>query len=446
MINVLAESSKIKMKKRGIHMRWFVLLMLFFGAVINFADKSIIGLAAVPIMKEMNLSYAEWGLVGSSYYWLYPITGIFGAAWADRIGAKKVLGFLMLTWAFLQFGVLAIAALPLLVIYRILLGAFEGPFSPVAYNHADKWFPPKQRGFANSIVVAGGTVGAMIAAPLLVSLITLLGWKAAFACLGLASIVWFFLFQFFTKESPVKRYQKVQKKKKAQLEKINVKDFLKLLGSPSALFTTLAYFSTYILVVWFSVWLPIYLVEAIKMSPGEMGYSVAIIGIVSVLIYTGVSMLSDYLFKKNESWQISRIFVVAGAMIAGALLLASITVFQNPLWVVIAMCLAKGLTYAILPIGPTIMINEWPERGALMTSILTSSGNIAGIIAPILTGYIVGLARANKIAGYNLSIISMAILVLVFGILFAFFVKPSGAKKKALDHDDLSENSNIKYS
>ncbi|GAB1763700.1 MFS transporter [Priestia aryabhattai] len=427
-------------------MRWFVLLMLFFGAVINFADKSIIGLAAVPIMKEMNLSYAEWGLVGSSYYWLYPITGIFGAAWADRIGAKKVLGFLMLTWAFLQFGVLAIAALPLLVIYRILLGAFEGPFSPVAYNHADKWFPPKQRGFANSIVVAGGTVGAMIAAPLLVSLITLLGWKAAFACLGLASIVWFFLFQFFTKESPVKRYQKVQKKKKAQLEKINVKDFLKLLGSPSALFTTLAYFSTYILVVWFSVWLPIYLVEAIKMSPGEMGYSVAIIGIVSVLIYTGVSMLSDYLFKKNESWQISRIFVVAGAMIAGALLLASITVFQNPLWVVIAMCLAKGLTYAILPIGPTIMINEWPERGALMTSILTSSGNIAGIIAPILTGYIVGLAGANKIAGYNLSIISMAILVLVFGILFAFFVKPSGAKKKALDHDDLSENSNIKYS
>jgi MFS family permease len=446
LINVLAENSKIKMKKRGIHMRWFVLLMLFFGAVINFADKSIIGLAAVPIMKEMNLSYAEWGLVGSSYYWLYPITGIFGAAWADRIGAKKVLGFLMLTWAFLQFGVLVIAALPLLVIYRILLGAFEGPFSPVAYNHADKWFPPKQRGFANSIVVAGGTVGAMIAAPLLVSLITLLGWKAAFSCLGLASIVWFFLFQFFTKESPVKRYQKVQKKKKAQLEKINVKDFLKLLGSPSALFTTLAYFSTYILVVWFSVWLPIYLVEAIKMSSGEMGYSVAIIGIVSVLIYTGVSMLSDYLFKKNESWQISRIFVVAGAMIVGALLLASITVFQNPLWVVIAMCLAKGLTYAILPIGPTIMINEWPERGALMTSILTSSGNIAGIIAPILTGYIVGLAGANKIAGYNLSIMSMAVLVLVFGILFAFFVKPSGAKKKALDHDDLSDNSNIKYS
>jgi MFS family permease len=268
-------------------MRWVVLILLFFGAVINFADKSIVGLAAVPIMKEFNLTYAEWGLVGSSYYWLYPVTGIFGAAWADRLGAKKVLGFIMLTWTVLQFGVLAITALPLLILYRILLGAFEGPYSPIAYSHADKWFPPKLKGFANSVVVGGGTVGAMIVAPILVSLITIFGWKVAFAALGAASLVWFFLFQFLTKENPVEVYENVQKKRKQKLEKIKVKDFLLLLASPTALFTTLAYFSTYILVVWFSVWLPIYLVEAVKMTPGQMGTSVAIIGVVSVSIYMG---------------------------------------------------------------------------------------------------------------------------------------------------------------
>lgn len=428
-------------------MRWFVLLMLFLGAVINFADKSIIGLAAVPIMKEFDLSYAEWGLVGSSYYWLYPVTGIFGAAWADRIGAKKVLGFLMLTWTVLQIGVLAIAALPLLIVYRILLGAFEGPYSPVAYSHADRWFPPKQRGFANSVVVGGGTVGAMIVAPLLVSLITAFGWKVAFACLGAASLVWFFLFQFFTKENPIEVYEEVQKKKKEKLEKINVKDFLLLLASPTALFTTLAYFSTYILVVWFSVWLPIYLVESVKMSSAQMGYSIAIIGVVSVFIYMGVSMLSDYLFKKNQNWRLSRVFVVAGAMIIGALLLGSIIVVQNPIWVIIAMCLAKGLTYAILPIGPTIMINEMRERGGLMTSILTSSGNLAGIVAPLVTGYIIGLAGGDKLAGYNFSILFMAVLVLAFGILFAIFVKPSVSKgNEVVTQNELSENSNIKYS
>ncbi|MFJ8069949.1 MFS transporter [Peribacillus sp. NPDC096447] len=422
-------------------MRWVVLILLFFGAVINFADKSIVGLAAVPIMKEFDLTYAEWGLVGSSYYWLYLVTGIFGAAWADRLGAKKVLGFIMLTWTVLQFGVLAITALPLLILYRILLGAFEGPYSPIAYSHADKWFPPKLKGFANSVVVGGGTVGAMIVAPVLVSLITIFGWKVAFAALGAASLVWFFLFQFLTKENPVEVYENVQKKKKQKLEKIKVKDFLLLLASPTALFTTLAYFSTYILVVWFSVWLPIYLVEAVKMTPGQMGTSVAIIGIVSVCIYMGVSMASDHLFKKNQNWRSSRVFVVAGAMILGALFFSSIMEFQNPIWVIVAMCLAKGLTYAILPIGPTIMINEMQERGGLMTSILTSSGNLAGIIAPLLTGYIISLAGGNQLLGYNLSILFMAILVLAFGILFAVFVKPAGKlKNKSSDNFDLKSS------
>ena len=422
-------------------MRWVVLILLFFGAVINFADKSIVGLAAVPIMKEFNLTYAEWGLVGSSYYWLYPVTGIFGAAWADRLGAKKVLGFIMLTWTVLQFGVLAITALPLLILYRILLGAFEGPYSPIAYSHADKWFPPKLKGFANSVVVGGGTVGAMIVAPILVSLITIFGWKVAFAALGAASFVWFFLFQFLTKENPVEVYENVQKKKKQKLEKIKVKDFLLLLASPTALFTTLAYFSTYILVVWFSVWLPIYLVEAVKMTPGQMGTSVAIIGVVSVCIYMGVSMASDHLFKKNQNWRSSRVFVVAGAMILGALFFASIMVFQNPIWVIVAMCLAKGLTYAILPIGPTIMINEMQERGGLMTSILTSSGNLAGIVAPLVTGYIISLAGGNQLLGYNLSILFMAVLVLAFGILFAIFVKPAGKlKNKSSDNLDLKSS------
>ncbi|MGW6663443.1 MFS transporter [Peribacillus sp. NPDC055009] len=422
-------------------MRWVVLILLFFGAVINFADKSIVGLAAVPIMKEFDLTYAEWGLVGSSYYWLYPVTGIFGAAWADRLGAKKVLGFIMLTWTVLQFGVLAITALPLLILYRILLGAFEGPYSPIAYSHADKWFPPKLKGFANSVVVGGGTVGAMIVAPILVSLITIFGWKVAFAALGAASLVWFFFFQFLTKENPVEVYENVQKKKKQKLEKIKVKDFLLLLASPTALFTTLAYFSTYILVVWFSVWLPIYLVEAVKMTPGQMGTSVAVIGIVSVCIYMGVSMASDHLFKKNQNWRSSRVFVVAGAMILGALFFSSIMVFQNPIWVIVAMCLAKGLTYAILPIGPTIMINEMQERGGLMTSILTSSGNLAGIVAPLLTGYIISLAGGNQLLGYNLSILFMAILVLAFGILFAIFVKPAGKlKNKSSDNFDLKSS------
>lgn len=428
-------------------MRWFILVLLFLGMVINYADKSIIGLAAVQIMAEFNLSYAEWGIIGSSYYWLYPVTGILGAALADKMGAKKILGFLMLTWAVLQFGVLAITALPLLIVYRVLLGVFEAPFAPITYNHADKWFAPKERGLANSVIVSGATVGAMIIAPILVALIAILGWKAAFAVLGTASIVWFVVFQFFTKESPAGVGKEKLPIKKVKLEKFKLKDFLLVLTSPTALFTTLAYFSTYFLVVWIAVWLPIYLVDVVKMSATQMGFGVALIGLSSVVIYVAVSMLSDYLYKKNPNWRVSRVYPVAGALILGALFMASITFFNNPIWVIVAMCLAKGLTYAILPIGPTIMINELPERGGLMASILTTTGNLAGIIAPFITGTLVSLAGANKIAGYNISILFMAGLVLIFGILFAIFVKPDMTKKTSVDlNKEKVENAELEVS
>ena len=116
----------------------------------------------------------------------------------------------------------------------------------------------------------------------------------------------------------------------------------------------------------------------------------------------------------------------------GALFLVSTTVYPNSIWVIVAMCLAKGLTYTILSIGPTIIINEMPERGGLMASILVASGNIAGVVVPLLIGYIISLAGVNKIAGYNLSILFIASIVLIFGVLFAIFTKPRGEQRMHL--------------
>jgi MFS family permease len=265
----------------------------------------------------------------------------------------------------------------------------------------------------------------MVAAPILVALIHIFGWRIAFAFLGAASIVWFVAFQ-FTRDVPrAEELEEDEKPKKKKLEKLDIKAFLILLSRPSALFTTLAYFSTYLLVVWFAVWLPVYLVKIVNMSNIEMGYAVSGIGVVSVGVYIGVSVLSDRMFKRNKDWRISRVYVVGLAMIIGALLLASTAFITNAVWVIIAMCLAKGLTYGILTIGPTIIIHLLPERGGLMTSILTSSGNLAGIVGPLITGYIVGLSGDNSAAGFDLSIIFMAGLITLFGILFTVFVRPN---------------------
>jgi len=47
--------------------KWVILFLLFLLNVLNYSDKSIIGVAAGPIMKELDLNYEQWGIVGSSF-------------------------------------------------------------------------------------------------------------------------------------------------------------------------------------------------------------------------------------------------------------------------------------------------------------------------------------------------------------------------------------------
>ena len=47
---------------------WLIVALLLLFMLINFADKAVIGIAAVPIMQELQLSPRQFGLLGSSFY------------------------------------------------------------------------------------------------------------------------------------------------------------------------------------------------------------------------------------------------------------------------------------------------------------------------------------------------------------------------------------------
>src|SRR6266700_7972156 len=46
---------------------WGMKTLLFFYMLVNFADKIVVGLAAVPIMKDLGLSPEQFGLLGSMF-------------------------------------------------------------------------------------------------------------------------------------------------------------------------------------------------------------------------------------------------------------------------------------------------------------------------------------------------------------------------------------------
>jgi hypothetical protein len=68
---------------------WVMIFMLLSLGVINFADRAVLGLAAVPIIRELQLSPAQYGLASGSFFLLYALSSVSVTWWSDRIGAKK---------------------------------------------------------------------------------------------------------------------------------------------------------------------------------------------------------------------------------------------------------------------------------------------------------------------------------------------------------------------
>lgn len=409
---------------------WGIIAFLFFGNLINFSGKNIIGLSADLIMKDLGLNANQWGVVGSAYYWLFPVAGIIGAAISDRFGTKKVLSILIFSWGIIQFGALAINGFSALIFYRVLLGVFQGPFGPVAMSHINKWFPPEKRGVASSLFTLGATAGGLVLAPVIIGLTTF-GWKVAFAVFGGVSIMWVLLFIFTTKENPssTTTAQKAAAKNVVEnTQKKSGKEVVKAIFSPTSIFTLFLAFSSFIFVVWTAIWMPNYLTKVIGMTASQMGVAVSIIGISSAAIIFLVSMISDKVLAKTQNWRFSRVFVTGTSAVIGSLMLVSVVFVQNPVWSVIAFGTAYGLTGANFAIGPQIMMKLVPERSGLMASILMSFQNVGGMIAPVATGFLIGLSKNNIIQGYNNSVLVVSGAILLCAILFLLFVNPDGKK------------------
>ncbi|MEU1034375.1 MFS transporter [Streptomyces mirabilis] len=113
---------------------WGVTAMITLLMVINFAEKSVLGLAADPIMKELHLDDSEYGLLAGSFYLLFSLSAILVGFLANRVRAKWILGILAVAWSLTSLPVFLAGSLAMVFASRITLRAAEGPTSPVAVH------------------------------------------------------------------------------------------------------------------------------------------------------------------------------------------------------------------------------------------------------------------------------------------------------------------------
>jgi MFS transporter, ACS family, D-galactonate transporter len=105
---------------------WLIVALLFLFMLVNFADKAVIGIAAVPMMQELRLSPREFGLIGSSFFLLFSVSAIITGFIVNRVQTRWALLVMGLVWALTQFPMLGTVGFATVVACRVASALAKG--------------------------------------------------------------------------------------------------------------------------------------------------------------------------------------------------------------------------------------------------------------------------------------------------------------------------------
>jgi len=404
---------------------WTIVALLFLFMMINFADKAIIGLAGVPIMTELNLTPKQFGLVGSSFFLLFSISAVVTGFIVNRVRSKPVLLVMGLVWALVQFPMLGTVGIETLIACRIVLGAGEGPASPVALHAAYKFFPDQKRAIPSAVIAQGSAIGVVIAIPVLSAIITNYNWHYAFGALGVAGLAWVAAWALLGKEGSIEA-QTVAEGAIADA-RIPYRD---LLLSPTNLASWCSYFGAYFGLALVLSWFTPYLVKGLGFEQSLAGKLTALPFVVGFFVVIGGSWLSQRMMQAGSTSRTARGIVCGVAICLGGLALLGAPIAPNVATTMILIIAGTTLPSVAYILTPAILgeITPASQRGAVL-AINSAVGTSAGILAPYIMGSVIeGAASAAE--GYSHGFMVCGIVTLIGGLIGLAFLRPEAERAR----------------
>ena len=390
-INEGQPASSAKGDARSGSYRWVICALLFFATTINYVDRSVLGLLAPVLQKEIGWDQIDYGNIVAAFMAAYAIAMFFAGRFVDKVGTKIGFSISIVVWSIAARGHALARSVFGFGVARFFLGLGESGNFPCSNKAIAEWFPKKERALAVSLFNSGANVGALVV-PLVVPWIALTwGWRAAFIFTGLLGFIWL-VFWLWLYEIP-ERHKKVSR---AELEFIH-SDAAESATEKIPWLGLLRYRQTWSFVVgkfltdpfwWFYIyWLPKFLNE-------KYGLDLAHVGLPLIVIYTMTSVggiaggwLPGLFIKAG--WGIDR--GRKGAMLVCALLVVPIVFvpYASLWWAVILLGLATAAHQGWSANLFTTVSDMFPKRAVgSVTGIGGMAGSVGGILIASGTGYI----------------------------------------------------------
>jgi ACS family hexuronate transporter-like MFS transporter len=172
------------------HFRWWICLLLFAAATINYVDRHVISLLKPLLSSEYHFDDVAYGHIITAFQLAYAIGMLSMGRLVDKIGTRRGFALAALIWGFAAMShALARSALGF-GIARLLLGFGESGMFPAAMKTIAQWFPKKERALATGLFNSGTTAGAIIAPMAIPVVVGIAGPRAAFVATGLLDLLW----------------------------------------------------------------------------------------------------------------------------------------------------------------------------------------------------------------------------------------------------------------
>jgi MFS family permease len=401
--------------------RYKVLAFTTILAIITYLDRVAISTAAPNVRSEMGLDAVQMGWVFSAFTWAYAIFEIPSGWMGDVMGPRKVLTRIVLWWSAFTAATGLAWNFASLVVARLLFGIGEAGAFPNTSRSYARWFPVAEKGNAHGWVFMGTRMGGAITPPLVVALMTAVGWRRTFFMFGVLGVIWAWFWWRWFRDEPSQHpdvnateLALIESGREAHVEAGRF-DWAALL-SPNLLLVYGMYFTMGYTLYFNLTWLPTYLKDVRGFTLQQAGWLSAVVLFTGgVMTYVG-GKLTDHLVTRY-GLKIGRSMAVVTLPIAGALLIGAALTDNS---MAAAILLAATLGVADLSVSScwSICHDIGGKNAGIVTGAMNTWGNIGGALSPLVVGYAVGWWNSWIVPFY------ITAGVYLFGAICTFFVDP----------------------
>jgi sugar phosphate permease len=381
--------------------RFRVLRLAFFLAIVTYLDRVCIGIAAPFIRQDLGLTLVQMSTVFAAFTLAYSLFEVPSGWLGDVIGPRRVLTRIVLWWSAFTMMTGAAQGLRSLVAIRFLFGAGEAGAFPNAVRSFSHWFPQSERGIASGVLFLGSRLGGAITAPIALVLIRQWGWRLSFLAFGAIGIVWAIAWYRSYRDRPAE-HADVDGEELAWIEQdrhdtpndqfptpnAEPTPWRRLLTSPNLYAICAMYFTFGYGLYFYFTWLPTYLIEELRFSDVASGFFSSLPFLLAGAANITGGWCTDAL-ARTRGLRTARVTLGFAAFSLCATLILGSILLPTPVGKALLLALALASADFALSACWAVCLDVAPHHAGVVTGFMNTFGNLGGLVGPVVVGLMV---------------------------------------------------------